>query len=58
MENNGFFGTMLRTLGFEVCSVGARVNEAGASGKSGEEFHGWWVSFVIVLSEILEGGDD
>lgn len=28
MENNCFFGTVLRTLGYEVVSVGARVHES------------------------------
>lgn len=29
MENNAFFGTVLRSLGFEVYSAGARVHEGG-----------------------------
>ena len=28
MENNCFFGTVLRSLGYEVVSVGARVHES------------------------------
>ena len=39
MENNCFFGTVLRSLGVTVCSAGARVNE-GKGGK--EEFAGWY----------------
>lgn len=32
MENNTFFGTVLKTLGFEVISTGARVLLSGGSG--------------------------
>ena len=31
MENNCFFGTMLRSLGFNIFSAGARVSEDGRS---------------------------
>lgn len=40
MENNAFFGTVLSSLGFDVCSAGARVSK-GISG-SGEEGYGGW----------------
>ena len=32
MENNTFFGTVLRSLGFEVYAVGARVCAGGGGG--------------------------
>lgn len=44
MENNLFFGTLLRTLGFSVMSTGGRVNTAVApSGDIGpeERYTGW-----------------
>ena len=40
MENNCFFGTVLRTLGFNVFSAGARVNTQ-ASGSGGNGWTGW-----------------
>ena len=39
MENNCFFGTILRSLGFNVCSAGARVNTA--AGGTGDGWEGW-----------------
>lgn len=46
MENNGLFGTVLRSLGYDVYSVGARVNEAAqpmAASKhwAGPKYDGW-----------------
>ncbi|KAK9371572.1 arylamine N-acetyltransferase 1 [Lipomyces chichibuensis] len=46
MENNCLFGTVLRSLGFNVYSVGARVNEAvrsvaATAGLSGQKYDGW-----------------
>ena len=32
MENNKFFGTILRTMGFEIVPIGARVLLSGGSG--------------------------
>ena len=40
MENNCFFGTVLRSLGFNVLSAGARVNTQ-ASGSGGNGWEGW-----------------
>lgn len=40
MENNCFFGTVLRSLGFNVFSAGARVNTA-ASGTGEDGWEGW-----------------
>lgn len=40
MENNLLMATALRTLGFEVLSVGARVSDATA-GVSGGGYNGW-----------------
>jgi arylamine N-acetyltransferase len=46
MENNSLFGTVLRSLGYDVYSVGARVNEAAqpiSASKSwkGPKYDGW-----------------
>lgn len=55
MENNGLFGTVLRSLGYNAYSAGARVNEAAqpvAAGKNwqGPKFDGWWVYPCIINS--------
>lgn len=52
MENNAFFGTMLRTMGYAVTSVGARVCNA-VDGGDDETFGGWSVipSFPLMLSK-------
>lgn len=36
MEQNLFFGTVLKSLGFEVISTGARVMGSG-------DYNGWYV---------------
>ena len=46
MENSLLFGTVLRSLGFDVVSIGAKVNEAvqGLSAKrgwKGPKYDGW-----------------
>lgn len=51
MENNCFFGTVLRTLGFTLYSAGARVNEAGAAGRPGEEYVPWSVTSLNAMIE-------
>lgn len=45
MENNAFFGTILRSLGFKVRSVGARVNTA-MSTSDVINFSGWYLEHV------------
>ena len=42
MESNCFFGTVLRSLGFNVCSVGARVSKGLATGGNPDDFLGWY----------------
>ena len=42
MENNCFFGTVLRTLGFKHYSAGARVSD-GVSGGAEGMFGGWYI---------------
>lgn len=42
MENNAFLGTMLRSMGYDVTSVGARVCD-GIHGGDGETFGSWSV---------------
>ena len=49
MEVNCLFGTVLRSLGFDVYSAGARVNEASqpvaaTKGWKGPRHNGWYVS--------------
>ena len=46
MENNCLFGTVLRSLGYDVFSIGARVNTAIESvaankNRKGPKYHGW-----------------
>ncbi|KAJ9625545.1 hypothetical protein H2203_004302 [Taxawa tesnikishii (nom. ined.)] len=54
MENNALFGTVLRTLGFNVTSVGARINSAvGAkpgSGKREELTYSGWSHMVNIVT--------
>lgn len=46
MENNCFFGTVLRTLGFSLHSAGARVAIA-ASGTPAEGYFGWYYPLFL-----------
>ena len=41
MENNCFFGIVLRTLGFKEYGVGGRIADA-VNGSPGEGFGGWY----------------
>jgi arylamine N-acetyltransferase len=46
MENNALFGTVLRSVGFDIVSIGAKVNEAvqpvaAAKGWKGPVYDGW-----------------
>jgi arylamine N-acetyltransferase len=46
MENSCLFGTVLRSLGYDVVSIGAKVNEAvqpvsGNKGWKGPKYDGW-----------------
>ena len=55
METNCLFGTVLRSLGFDVYSAGARVNEAAqpvaaTKGWKGPRHDGWFVSFLQIAS--------
>lgn len=49
MENNNLFGTVLRSLGFDVYPTGARVN--GAIDGGGEQYGGWGHMVNIVTIE-------
>lgn len=54
MEVNCLFGTVLRSLGFDVYSAGARVNEAAqpvaaTKGWKGPRHDGWYVCFHLHL---------
>ena len=51
MENNAFFGTVLRGLGFDCYAVGARVN---GSADGGVEGYGGWSHMVNIV--VLGGG--
>lgn len=41
MENNTFFGIVLRTLGYKLINTGARVSDA-TEGRPGGGFMGWY----------------
>lgn len=54
MENNALFGTVLRSLGYNVTSVGGRVNEAAqpmSASKNwrGPKYDGWYVQSHLSL---------
>jgi arylamine N-acetyltransferase len=49
MENNTLFGSVLRTLGYSVTSVGGRVNEAvqpmsASKNWRGPKYDGWYAA--------------
>ncbi|KAL9115621.1 MAG: hypothetical protein Q9187_007226 [Circinaria calcarea] len=50
MENNCFFGTVLRSLGFSLYSAGARVSEAAAGSHDSSGYLGWSHMVNIVLA--------
>jgi arylamine N-acetyltransferase len=43
MENNTFFGVVLRSLGYKLINAGARVSDATA-GRPGPGYMGWYDS--------------
>ena len=50
LQLNSFFGTVLRTLGFETTTSAARVNTdsqaiASSTGYRGSSYNGWWDAF-------------
>ena len=54
MENSGLFGTVLRSLGYEVTAVGGRVNEAAqpmsaSKNWKGPKYDGWYDLLLPVL---------
>ncbi|KAL8790252.1 MAG: hypothetical protein Q9195_006475 [Heterodermia aff. obscurata] len=49
MENNCFFGTILRTLGFEEYGVGGRIADA-VNGSTGGGFGGWYYCLLPPFS--------
>ena len=50
MENNTYFSTVLRSLGFECYVSGARISgaESGATGPAADGFGGWSHEVIIV----------
>lgn len=57
MENSCLFGTVLRSLGYDVMSIGAKVNEAvqpvsASKGWKGPKYDGWYVGELV--PEILD----
>jgi hypothetical protein len=53
MENNSFFATVLRSLGYDLYITDARVsNMVEMNGKHSEGFGGWYV-FLFPFSCIL-----
>lgn len=55
MENNTFFGAVLRGLGFEVYSTGARISHA-VFGTDGGGFKGWYVYKFFSVSDGARDG--
>ncbi|KAK6381211.1 hypothetical protein LTR81_027594 [Elasticomyces elasticus] len=59
LENNVFLGTVLRSLGFDVTSVGARINRMGKGGVGNEDrmtcFGGWthMINLVTMRDEVF-----
>jgi arylamine N-acetyltransferase len=49
MENNGFFATVLRSLGYELYTTGARVSCAISEGHSNPEGYGGWSHMVNIV---------
>jgi arylamine N-acetyltransferase len=47
MENNTFFGVVLRSLGFKLISTGARVN-IPTRGRPGGDYNGWQVLLAYI----------
>ncbi|KAK3617918.1 hypothetical protein LTR22_026555 [Elasticomyces elasticus] len=58
LENNVFLGTVMRSLGFNVMSVGARINRIGkggvGNGDGSTSFGGWshMVNLVTIRGEV------
>ncbi|KAK4908233.1 hypothetical protein LTR49_022833 [Elasticomyces elasticus] len=58
LENNVFLGTVMRSLGFDFMSVGARINRMGKGGVRNEDgstsFGGWshMVNLVTIRGEV------
>jgi arylamine N-acetyltransferase len=48
MENNKFLAIVLRSLGYDVLTCGARVSHA-ATGIHDEGFYGWYVQHVLLI---------
>ncbi len=46
MENNTLFNVVLRSLGYEVYSAGARVNEHMNTGLE-DKYGGWYASTAL-----------
>jgi hypothetical protein len=54
MENSCLFGTVLRSLGYDIYPTGARANEAvqpisASKNWPGPKFEGWWVASSAAL---------
>ena len=53
MENNLFFATVLRSLGYELYLTGGRVsNTVGNSGRDSDGFRGW--EHMVILANVNE----
>ncbi|KAK4455210.1 hypothetical protein QBC34DRAFT_391793 [Podospora aff. communis PSN243] len=57
MENNTFFGAILRTIGFTVTPVGGRVSHATA-GRPGTGYMGWNHMVNLVTLSTTEDGQE
>lgn len=59
LQLNTFFGNVLRSLGFEVTSLAARVNTdcqavASSVGYGGSSYNGWWVDLMLKESNQIK----
>ena len=51
MENNCFFGTVLRSLGFNLYSAGARVSKEADGSHDDKGFLGWYCTQLTLCIE-------
>ena len=52
MENNAFFSTILRSLGYQLYVTGARVSYALDVAKDDPGFAGWYISTLVAVEEV------
>ena len=50
MENNAFFSTILRSLGYQLYVTGARISNALEKGANPHGFAGWYAGLIPFLA--------